>query len=74
MIFCHITNTPALVFQNSNHKVKETYNWIKENKNIQLIENYNYESIAIAVEKLSESVQNSINLKSEYLPLLNLLK
>ena len=74
MIFCHITNTPVLVFQNSNHKVKETYDWIKANPNIQLIENFEYISIENAVEKLKKPVDFLIDLKSEYLPLLNLLK
>lgn len=40
MIFCYITKTPCLVFQNNNHKVKGSYQWIKEKSNIKLIENF----------------------------------
>ena len=30
MIFAYITGTPAIVFSNSNHKVRECYEWIKD--------------------------------------------
>lgn len=40
MIFCFITNTPALVFLNSNHKVQTSYQWIKKAKNIQLVTDF----------------------------------
>jgi pyruvyl transferase EpsI len=40
MIFCHITGTPTLVFQNNNHKVRETFEWIKENKKITLCKDF----------------------------------
>ena len=73
MIFCHITNTPALVFRNSNHKIKETYDWIKDNPNIQLIENYDSASVEKAIEKLRHPSENKVKLESEYLPLINLL-
>ncbi|MPS73227.1 MAG: polysaccharide biosynthesis protein [Chryseobacterium sp.] len=74
MIFCHITNTPVLVFQNSNHKVKETYAWIKDNPNIQLVEHYDYQSIAQSIEKLKKVELNNTNLESKYISLINLLK
>ena len=73
MIFCHITNTPALVFQNSNHKIKETYDWIKDNPNIRLIENYDYASVENAIQALSNPTENKVKLDSEYEPLINLL-
>jgi pyruvyl transferase EpsI len=41
MIFCYITNTPCLVFSNSNHKIKATYQWIKNCKSITLINIFN---------------------------------
>ena len=37
MIFCYITNTPCLVFQNNNHKVKETHRWIQNAEYITLL-------------------------------------
>ena len=30
MILCYITGTPALVFDNSNHKISACFNWIKD--------------------------------------------
>lgn len=51
MIFCYITNTPCLVFQNNNHKVRETYDWISENKNVNLVENFSKEDIQIFLKK-----------------------
>src|SRR5690606_14410296 len=39
MIFCHITNTPALVFLNNNHKIEQSYKWIAHNPRIKLVNN-----------------------------------
>ncbi|WP_312819217.1 polysaccharide pyruvyl transferase family protein [Kaistella carnis] len=41
MIFCYITKTPCIVFQNNNHKVRETYGWIKDCEGIELIQEFN---------------------------------
>lgn len=30
MIFCYVTGTPAIVFPNSNFKIKESYKWIED--------------------------------------------
>lgn len=38
MIFAFITGTPALVVPNSNHKIKSSYEWIKDCGYIRLIE------------------------------------
>jgi pyruvyl transferase EpsI len=46
MIFCYITKTPCLVFQNNNHKVKGSYEWIKDKSNIKLIENFSENEIS----------------------------
>lgn len=57
MIFCFITNTPAIVLLNNNHKVQSSYEWIKSSKNIHLIPDYSLENVknAInAVKTLSE--------------------
>lgn len=45
MIFCYITNTPCLVFQNNNHKVRETYNWIKDHSNVTLMTEFDEKKI-----------------------------
>ncbi|MBQ8451722.1 MAG: polysaccharide pyruvyl transferase family protein [Clostridia bacterium] len=41
MIFAAITNTPCIVLSNYNHKVKETYKWIKDLKFIQMVDDVN---------------------------------
>lgn len=46
MIFCYITNTPCLVFQNNNHKVKGCYEWIKDKSNTKLIQTFSSEEIS----------------------------
>ena len=45
MIFCYITQTPCIVFQNNNHKVKGCFEWIRESSNIKLIEEFDLEYI-----------------------------
>lgn len=54
MIFCHITNTPALVFLNNNHKIEQSYKWIAHNPRIKLIKNYHVGDIATKINQLSE--------------------
>lgn len=39
MILCYITNTPCIVFRNTNHKIVETYNnWLKNKQNFIILE------------------------------------
>ncbi len=52
MIFSYITNTPALVFLNNNHKIKSSYEWIKHRENIKLIEDFDEPSILEWLEKV----------------------
>ena len=54
MIFCHITGTPALVFLNNNHKIKSSYKWINDTKQIHLVEDFSEEKI----EKLIDDLKN----------------
>ncbi len=73
MIFSYITNTPCLVFQNNNHKVKGTYNWIKKNKNIKLVEEFDKEVIENFL-KMKHSIDGTHNtLSMEYQPLISIL-
>ena len=73
MIFCYITNTPAIVFQNSNHKVKETYEWIKHRGNIILVQDFDIDFISSTIKDRSTNVKwEEKNL--DYEPLINLLK
>lgn len=58
MIFCFITNTPAIVLLNNNHKVQSSYKWIESSKNIHLIPEYSVENINVAIKKIKESPVN----------------
>lgn len=74
MIFCYITNTPCLVFQNNNHKVRETYEWIKGNSNINLIEEFSKEKIKKFLTKENFYTGSMVDTEENYKPLINLLK
>jgi len=73
MIFCYITNTPCLVFQNNNHKVRETYDWIKGNLNINLIVEYSEDRVISFFKQEYFNLGQLDNLKEKYQPLKNLL-
>jgi pyruvyl transferase EpsI len=74
MIFCHITNTPCLVFLNNNHKVKGTYKWIKNNKNITLMESFSEQEIALFLSRNNFIENGYTSLIKEYNPLIDVLK
>lgn len=73
MIFCYITNTPCLVFQNNNHKIRETYDWIKENSNINLITDFSEEEISSFFNRENFNIGSLPPLENEYKPLINIL-
>jgi len=39
MVFCAITSTPCIVIANYNHKVKDTYAWLKDQNYIKFVNN-----------------------------------
>lgn len=39
MVFCAISGTPCIAFSNYNHKVKGTYDWIKDLDYIKYVDN-----------------------------------
>jgi len=61
MIFCFITNTPAIVLLNNNHKVQSSYKWIQSSKNIYLIANYSAKN----VEEVINEIKNDTTLNSK---------
>lgn len=73
MIFCYITNTPCLVFQNNNHKVRETYDWIKENKNINLIDSFSESAIIDFLAQHNFDVGVISDLSHKYQPIKEVL-
>lgn len=63
MIFCYITNTPCLVIDNANHKIKSTYDtWLKKCSYIKLVNN----KISIKdINKLKDA-NTDINLEKKF--------
>lgn len=75
MIFCHITGTPALVFQNNNHKVRETYHWIRESKGITLQTDFSESTLNNFFENPNFKTEfDNEQFKHHYKPLIELLK
>ena len=59
MIFSVITGTPCIVFSNYNHKIKSTYEWLKDLNYIYFVDDIN----KIDIEKIYE---NLLNVKPNY--------
>ena len=76
MIFCYITNTPAIVFLNNNHKIKSSFNWIKTTKQIHLMENFSEEKIKNSIDflKNKENRSDKENLAHLYSGFLTMVK
>ena len=78
MIFCYITNTPCIVFDNDNHKIEQTYKtWLKNcnyikfyekmdinNIDINSLIDYNFEEPNIDFSYKFESLKNVLLLNS----------
>lgn len=56
MIFCYITGTPCLVFQNSNHKIVSSHHWISFSPRIKIIREVNKASVRAAMDELKNSL------------------
>lgn len=76
MIFCYITGTPALVFLNSNHKVKSSYFWIKEAPHIRLVEDLSEDSIKQALYDVKgmQTKIDSNSMMKKYEPIITAIK
>ncbi|CQR74717.1 Putative pyruvyl transferase EpsI [Sporomusa ovata DSM 2662] len=61
MIFCYITKTPCIVFPNNNHKIKASFEWIKDCKYIKLCEKFEINMILQYIIEMSELDQSSID-------------
>lgn len=53
MIFCAITKTPCIVTRSLDHKVVESYKWIKDLNYIRMVDRLNYKEIKPIIEELS---------------------
>jgi pyruvyl transferase EpsI len=74
MIFAYITNTPCIVLENSNHKIKATYDtWLKGNASIRRITTARELPSALR-EVLASTPNNQIFGKDKYHKLIRKLK
>lgn len=76
MIFCYITNTPAIVFLNNNHKIEASYEWIKFSKSITLVRGFTEKDLDVLFQRYNqESFENTYqSLDSLYAPLLDAIR
>lgn len=73
MIFCYITNTPAIVFLNNNHKVEYSYKWIKNNSNIRILNSFNISNLDDTFEKIYSELKGYQNLNDNFTALVKAL-
>jgi len=73
MIFCQITASPTMVFQNNNHKVRETHDWIKENKGVHLFTEFDENRIREFLENYTYEEIKTLDLSDKYQPIKKLL-
>lgn len=67
MIFSVITKTPCIVIRNSDHKIIESYKWIRNLNYIKLIEDTDYDNIKKHIEELLNLEKvDSLNFRNEY--------
>lgn len=69
MIFAYITNTPCVVFQNNNHKIKGTYEWIGAESCVELVEAFDLATFKSLLENLMAKQNNTIGIQG-YQPLI----
>lgn len=72
MIFCAITGTPCVVLPNNNNKIEGVYKWIKNIKNIEMVDNIF--QVENAIESVKNAVNNDIDLYKYFKPLNDILK
>lgn len=74
MIFCYITKTPCIVFQNNNHKVLGTFDWIEDNGFIRLMEKFDEQNFIKALKQDIPNDLPELNLEKHFAPLRTALK
>ncbi len=76
MIFCYITNTPCIVFNNNNHKIEGSYQWLKHSSNINLLNKFSEQKIEglLKNRKSNNSMNTTIDFSENYRELINTIK
>lgn len=72
MLFSCITNTPCIVFGNFNHKVEETYKWIRENGNENIIFMRNCKTFSETMKAIMDAPTNIYD-KKWMMPYVNII-
>ncbi|MED4224251.1 polysaccharide pyruvyl transferase family protein [Neobacillus cucumis] len=66
MIFAVITNTPCIVFKNSNHKIECTYfDWLKSDEKIQFLNLNEIENVNAFIKKAELLISKNSNQKTK---------
>lgn len=73
MIFCYITNTPCIVFENSNHKIRGSYEWIKASSNINLVTDCSEHSINNFLKEYHYELGKNPSVRESFKTLVDLL-
>lgn len=73
MVFCYITNTPCIVFPNNNHKIKGTYEWIKEEPTLIFTEEYKEELANKVLDRIRFKTNKTTSVEEKFQPLIDLL-
>lgn len=67
MIFCYLTNTPCLVFDNDNHKISETYNlWLKDCNYIKLLNENDIDNIENYIQNIKQINKADYSLENKF--------
>lgn len=74
MIFAYITGTPAIVFSNSNHKVRECYEWIKDSGYIFFVEKLDKEEFKCMIEIALKTQPNQERFEDKRSEFINRIK
>lgn len=76
MIFCYLTHTPCIAFDNSNHKISSTYEtWLNKCNYIKMIKEISNEKILQAINEVDNiSVEKSNLLAFQFDKLKNILE
>ncbi len=74
MIFAAQVGTPCVVFENDHHKVRESYQWLRDLSYIRLISDVNdLEEAVRAVTSAEERIYPAERLREEFAPLIEML-
>lgn len=69
MIFAYITKTPCIVLKSLDHKVVESYKWIKNVDYIKLVDDLEFDKIKVLIdEMMSKKCIENYSIKDKYFP------